>query len=264
MNVAISRRRTRTQGRSPVPIQDERKLHRGRTTRPAPDRTVFRPTIPLELASIALARSPTKSRNSIMLTLGHLRRRATFRRSGFSLVELAITMTIMAILVGVVSLKATGATDKARSTKIIETVENLMKPVMLYHQDTGQLPTEYSGWQGSSYHRLSTDPGVEGWNGPYISDPIRRSWNPTGGSVHVFNYVVAGYTNENGIDLDGDGHADVTGTNGSIMTFWDVDEKVAAKVNAAFDKGLSGDWHDAGRVEYQALERRLTCLLYHH
>lgn len=197
-----------------------------------------------------------------MLTLGHPSLKATQRRAGFSLVELVITMTIMAILVGVVSMRATGVTDRARSSKIIATIENLMKPVLLYHQDTGQLPVEYSGWQGSTYHRLSTDPGVEGWDGPYISDPIRRSWNPTGGSVHVFNYVVPGYTNNNGIDLDGDGTSDVTGTNGSIMTFWDVEEDVAQKVDKAFDGGVSGNWMDGGRVEYQASERRLTCLLF--
>ena len=171
-------------------------------------------------------------------------------------------MTIMVILVGVVSMRAGGVTDRARSSKIISTVESLTTPVMLYHQDTGQLPTEYSGWQGATYHRLSTDPGVIGWDGPYISDPIRRSWNPTGGSVHVFNYVVGGYTNGNGMDLDGDGTSDVTGTNGSIITFWDVEQDVAEKIDRAFDNGVAGNWQDAGKVEYQAAERRLTCLLF--
>jgi prepilin-type N-terminal cleavage/methylation domain-containing protein len=197
-----------------------------------------------------------------MPTLRHPKFGATNHRSGFSLIELVITMTIMVILVGVVSMRATGVTDRARSTKIIATIESLETPVMLYHQDTGQLPTEYSGWQGASYHRLSADPGVTGWDGPYISDPIRRSWNPTGGSVHVFNYVVGGYTNGNGIDLDGDGTGDVAGTNGSIITFWDVEQDVAEKVDRAFDDDVTGNWQDAGKVEYQAAERRLTYLLY--
>lgn len=197
-----------------------------------------------------------------MLTLRRPACGATFPRAGFSLIELVITMTIMVALVGIVSMRAGGVTSKAHSTKIISTVQSLAAPVMLYHQDTGQLPTEYSGWQGATYHRLSADPGVIGWDGPYISDPIRRSWNPTGGSVHVFNYVVSGYTNGNGIDLDGDGTGDVTGTNGSIITFWDVEQDVAAKVDLAFDNGVAGSWHDAGKIEYQAAERRLTCLLF--
>lgn len=188
---------------------------------------------------------------------------ATLSHSGFSLIELVITMAIMAILVGVVSMRATGVTDRARSAKIIATVENLETPVMLYHQDTGQLPTEYSGWQGATYHRLSADPGVAGWNGPYVADPIRRSWNPTGGSVHVFNYVVSAYTGDNGMDLDGDGTADVVGTNGSIITFWEIDQDLAEKVDRAFDGDVTANWQDAGKVEYQAAERRLSCLLFH-
>ena len=180
---------------------------------------------------------------------------------GFSPLELVITMAIMLILVGVVSMRATGVTDRARSSKIIATIERLTTPVKLYHADTGQLPTEYSGWQGAAYHRLSADPGVEGWNGPYVSDPIRRSWNPTGGSVHVFNYVVAGYTNGNGLDLDGDGTGDVTGTNGCIITFWDVEQEVAEEIDQSLDGGLPGNWQDTGKVEYQPTERRLTYLL---
>lgn len=197
-----------------------------------------------------------------MLLLGSPVPAATKKTRGFSLVELVITMGIIVILVGVVSMRSAGLSDKARSSKIIAAVENLTTPVMLYHQDTGQLPTEYSGWQGATYHRLSADPGLQGWDGPYISDPIRRSWNPTGGSVHVFNYVVPQYAGNNGIDVDGDGVADVSGSEGSIITFWDVSEDVALKVNAAFDEGLPGNWSDAGRVEYQATERRLTVLLY--
>ena len=171
-------------------------------------------------------------------------------------------MTIMTILVGVVSMRASGMTDKARAAKIIQTVENLRMPAMLYHQDTGQLPREYSGYQGATYHRLSADPGTAGWDGPYIDDPIRRSWNPTGGNVLLYNRVVNGHTSGNGFDLDGDGNSDVTGNDGCMMTFWDVDQQIAEKVDDAFDRSLPGTWSDAGRVEYQASSRRLAILLY--
>lgn len=185
----------------------------------------------------------------------------TARRGGFSLVELVITMTIMTILVGVVSMRASGMTDKARAAKIVEVVETLKTPVLLYHEDTGQLPREYSGWDGASFHRLTADPGVTGWDGPYLEDPIRRSWNPTGGQVHLFHYVVNSYTGGDGFDLDGDGTAEVQGSSGAMITFWNVDEAVAAKVDAAFDEGLAGQWSTTGRVEYQPTSRRLSFLL---
>ncbi|MEM9380302.1 MAG: prepilin-type N-terminal cleavage/methylation domain-containing protein [Planctomycetota bacterium] len=191
-----------------------------------------------------------------------LRSRTASPRGGFSLVELVITMTIMTILVGVVSMRASGMTNKARAAKIIQTVENLRTPVMLYHQDTSQLPREYSGRQGATYHRLSTDPGTAGWDGPYIEDPIRRSWNPTGGNVHLYNYCVNGHTGGNGFDLDGDGNGDVTGQDGCMITFWQVDQEIAEKVDDAFDRSLPGTWSDAGRVEYQSNSRRMAILLY--
>ncbi|MFT7075038.1 MAG: prepilin-type N-terminal cleavage/methylation domain-containing protein [Planctomycetota bacterium] len=186
---------------------------------------------------------------------------APSKLSGFSLVELVITMTIMTILVGVVSMRASGMTDKARSAKIVGTVENLRTPVTLYQQDTNQLPREYSGYQGATYHRLYQDPGVSGWDGPYITDPIRRSWNPTGGQVHIYNTIPAAYANNNGFDMDGDGSTDVIGNQGCVITFWTISLEVAQKVDRAFDESLPGTWSDAGRVEYQEGNQRLTILL---
>lgn len=185
----------------------------------------------------------------------------TRRNRGFSLVELVITLTIMTILVGVVSMRSSGVTDRARATKIVETVEALRTPVMLYHEDTGQLPREYSGWTGASFHRLSADPGVAGWEGPYIEGPIRRAWNPTGAQVHLFSYVVPGYTGGNGFDLDGDGSTDVTGNQGAMITFWNVEPDVATRVDSSFETGAPGAWQDTGRVEYDAAQRRLSVLL---
>ncbi len=182
-------------------------------------------------------------------------------RSGFSLVELVITMTIMTILVGVVSMRASGMTDKARAAKIISTIENLRTPATLYQQDTNQLPREYSGYQGATYHRLSQDPGVAGWDGPYITDPIRRSWNPTGGQIHLYDTIPASYAGNNGFDMDGDGSTDVIGNQGCVLTFWSIDPDVAEKVDRAFDEALPGTWYDAGRVEYQEASLRMTVLI---
>lgn len=196
------------------------------------------------------------------LTVRQHRMTKAGRRSGFSLVELVITMTIMTILVGVVSMRAGGMTDKARAAKIVANVEGLRTPVTLYHQDTNALPREYSGYQGASYHMLSQDPGVTGWEGPYITDPIRRSWNPTGGLVHLYNTIPAAYASNNGFDLDGDATTDVIGNDGCTLVFWNIEIEVAEKVDAAFDEQLPGTWWDAGRVEYQEANSRLSILIY--
>ncbi len=188
------------------------------------------------------------------------RRRA--RKGGFSLVELVITMTIMTILVGVVSMRANGMTDKARAAKIVSTVEGLRTPVMMYHQDTNQLPYEYSGYQGGTYHRLSLDPGVANWDGPYIETPISRSWNPTGELIHMYNQAIPSYSGNNGFDIDGDGTQDVDQYDATTLVIWGIEEGVAEKVDRAFDSNLGGTWTDAGRVEYTAASRRMNIMIY--
>ncbi|MEM6863451.1 MAG: hypothetical protein AAF627_22150 [Myxococcota bacterium] len=169
----------------------------------------------------------------------------------------------MTVLVGVVSMRANGMTDKSRAAELVETIESLREPTSRYFQDTGQLPREYSGYQGATYHRLALDPGVEGWNGPYIDEPIRSAWNPTGGNVHVYNYAVHRHTGDDGFDLDGDGQADVTGTDACMISFWQVQPGVAELVDRAFDDGIPGSWTSGGRVEYQVNSLRLAVLLFH-
>lgn len=182
-------------------------------------------------------------------------------RAGFSLVELVITMTIMTILVGVVSMRASGMTAKARAAKIVATVEALRTPVILYHEDTGAWPVEYSNSQGANVHRLTFDSGVTGWEGPYIEDPVRRSMNPSGSWVNIYNQIPSNYSNSNGIDIDGDGTAEFTGTQGCLIVFDNIPQEVAEKVDAAFDQGLAGTWSDGGRVEYVSAGERLSVLL---
>ena len=189
------------------------------------------------------------------------------KRSGFSLIELVITMTIMAILVGVVSMRAGGQTDKAQATKIMKIADELKTACALYHADTGFTAREYSNYQGATYHRLALDPGVTGWAGPYLEKPLNRSMAPTAGNIHLYNYSPSGYTGGNGFDLDGDGTVDVAGqvgNNSNCLVVWGVDQEVAEHVDEAFDRNLPGDWTDAGQVEYTAGSRRLAILIYHH
>ena len=190
-----------------------------------------------------------------------MKARPNSNRAGFSLVVLVFSLSILTFLGGVVSMRASGMTNKARAAKIISMVESLRTPVVLYREDTGAWPIEYSNRTGANVHRLAFDPGVTGWEGPYIEDPIRRSMNPTGGTVNLYNQIPNGFTNSNGIDIDGDGTSDYAGTQGSIILFTGIDEEIAVKVDAAFDEGLAGTWSDAGRVEYNTARRQLAVLV---
>ncbi len=190
----------------------------------------------------------------------------TSNKSGFSLIELVITMTIMAILVGVVSMRAGGQTEKAHATKLMKVADELEIACAMYHADTGAFAYEYSNYQGATYHRLALDPGVTGWGGPYMEKPLNRSMGVNGSTIHLYNYAVGGYCNNNGFDLDGNGTSDVAHNVGNvcnILVCWGVNDDIAERVNNAFDRSLPGNWMDSGQVEYNAGSDVLTILLYH-
>ena len=58
-----------------------------------------------------------------------MKARPNSNRAGFSLVELVITMTLMTILVGVVSMRASGMTNKARAAmELFDVIHTLDRP----------------------------------------------------------------------------------------------------------------------------------------
>lgn len=176
---------------------------------------------------------------------------ACHRRSGFSLIELVITMTIMAILVGVVSLRSGALTGKAQATKVAETVNAYKTACTMYFGDTGQSPIEYTGYAGATYHRLSQDPSITGWNGPYLERPISAAENPTNSTVHLYNTAV--YANSDGFDIDGDGTADVAANaaNTNVLAFWGMTPELAKAIDTVIDKSAAGSsWQNSGYVEF--------------
>ncbi len=175
-------------------------------------------------------------------------------RAGFSLIELVITMTIMAILVGVVSMRSGTLTNKAQASKIASTADTYKKACEMYFGDTGQSALEYTNYTGATYHRLSQNPTITGWNGPYIERPISTAENPMNTTVHLYSNIV--YANGNGFDLDGDGTADVAnGAAGNTLCFWGITDTLGQAVDAMIDRtpaAVGTAWQDRGRVEWQA------------
>lgn len=195
-----------------------------------------------------------------MIRAGDPAGRGTPARSEFSWIELVLATAIVAVLAGVVSIGSEGASSGAAASRIIRTEEILRAAAEAHLGDTGVLPREYCEWEGAAFHTLWADRGTPGWRGPYLDQPIQRDWNPCGGQIHVFDYVVSAYTGGDGFDLDGDGTCDVEEDRGSVLTLWNIDAGTAERVDSILDEVL-GPWANTGRVEYQETQERLTILL---
>ncbi len=85
-------------------------------------------------------------------------------RAGFSLIELVIVMTIMALLVGVVTPVASTLINREGRKATSAELATYADAVERYFEDTGALP--------ANTRALVINPTVAGWAGPYLSGGV--------------------------------------------------------------------------------------------
>jgi general secretion pathway protein G len=116
------------------------------------------------------------------------------RTSGFTLIELVVVMTIIAILAGAVTLQIVNRTKIAKRTRALQDIKTLETAISLYEADNGFPPTTEQGLAA-----LRTKPGTapvpRNWNGPYVEKtPIDPWGNP-------YEYRFPGQLNPDSYDL---------------------------------------------------------------
>ncbi len=84
-------------------------------------------------------------------------------RSGFGLLGLIILLAVLAILAGTVGPLLFREFLAAREAETRAHLEALNQGLLVFYRDTGRLPSEAEGLAA-----LVTDPGVAGWQGPYV------------------------------------------------------------------------------------------------
>ena len=95
-------------------------------------------------------------------------RRPRFARAGFTLLELLVVVTIIALLVGYVGPRLFGQVSKSEMTTAKAQIDALEKAVDQYRLDTGHYPTTEMGLAA-----LATRPQNEPkWNGPYLRKDV--------------------------------------------------------------------------------------------
>jgi general secretion pathway protein G len=91
-------------------------------------------------------------------------RRRRHGQHGFTLVEILVVITIIALIMSLVGPRVLNylSDSKVKAAKI--QIESLASAVELYYLDTGQYPSSSEG-----LNSLALRPGsVTGWNGPYL------------------------------------------------------------------------------------------------
>lgn len=88
-------------------------------------------------------------------------------RRGFTLIELLVVITILGLLAVLVVPKMMGRVGPAKQKAALAQIELFGTALDTFRLDAGRYPTTAEGLQA-----LRANPGVDGWNGPYLQKEI--------------------------------------------------------------------------------------------
>jgi len=101
-------------------------------------------------------------------------------RAGFTLIELMVVITILALLVALVAPKLVGRTDEARVTAAKAQMKNIESALELYKLDNGVYPTTEQGLEALVIEPTTTPQPINWKKGGYMPkvplDPWKRPY----------------------------------------------------------------------------------------
>ena len=125
------------------------------------------------------------------------------RRRGFTLIEILLVMTIIAILAAIVIPKMVGRSEQARQTAAHADLSSIKTALDAYEVDNGFYP--------KSLQDLIQQPSnARNWHGPYLDNLPQDPW----GNPYVYSYP--GRHNPSGFDIYSVGPDGKAGTDDDI------------------------------------------------
>jgi len=125
------------------------------------------------------------------------------RQRGFTLIEILLVMTIIAILAAIVIPKMVGRSEQARQTAAHADLSSIKTALDAYEVDNGFYP--------KSLQDLIQQPNnARNWHGPYLETLPQDPW----GNPYVYSYP--GRHNPNGFDIYSIGPDGKAGTDDDI------------------------------------------------
>lgn len=108
-------------------------------------------------------------------------------RKGFSLIEVLISIVIIAILGSIIGPKILGKPDEAKAIKAKSDIASISSALMEYNQNEGNYPTEAEGLAAlvnkvasaknfKQYGYLYSDTLVDPWGKPYLYKVPGENW----------------------------------------------------------------------------------------
>ena len=92
---------------------------------------------------------------------------------GFSLLELMAVMVILGLIASFAVPQYFNKVRKAKQQTAKTQIQMLMAAMDAYRLDVGDYPNQSAGLDA-----LMTDPGMEGWDGPYLAKALPKDpWN---------------------------------------------------------------------------------------